>query len=615
MNRKLLAAATSIVAGALALGGCTPQAAPTTQAPGGGASGAPSTSSGEKVAFVAWNQAFESYNNNTQDQNATANANITYLANDTIGYYDKDLKLVQNPSFGKYEKLSDNPLKVKVTLADTATWSDGTPVTAADVLLQWAALSTNLNTYEATVGDDGSVSKPNEGDQVYFNASSPGYTLMKSYEVGDNGKSVTFTYEKPFVDWEILAAGPVGVAAHVVGKKALGETDNTKAAQAVLDAIKNKDNAKLAKISNFWNTGFKFMNMPTDKDLVVGSGPFIITDAKEQQYITLSKNPNYKGSHKPKVDKITVRFIADAQASVQALRNGEIMVTQPQATADILSQVQALGDNYTVQTGEGGTYEHVDMAMNNGGPFDPKAYGGDAAKAKAVRQAFLVSIPRQKIIDNLIKPLNPQAQIRNSYTTTPSASTYAAITAANGMQAAFGTGDPAKAKEILTKAGITTAPTVRFLHASTNTRRQQEFQLIKEAAEQAGFKVEDKSAEKWGSILPDTTKYDAALFGWQSTSTAVGESDANYRTKGQNNYYGYSNPEVDKLFDELQVTTEAAKQTELLGKIEKILVDDAFGTTIFQFPEITTNSNKIKNVSSIALSPNFFWNAWEWEIA
>ena len=612
MNRKLLAAATSIVAGALALGGCTPQAAPTTQAPGGSSA---SAATGEKVAVVAWNQAFESYNNNTQDQNATANANITYLANDSIAYYDTNLKLVQNPSFGKYEKISDSPLKVKITLAETATWSDGTPVTAADVLLQWAALSTNLNTYEATVGDDGSVSKPNEGDQVYFNASSKGYELMKSYEVGDNNKSVTFTYEKPFVDWEVLAATPVGVAAHVLGKKALGETDNTKSAQAVLDAIKNKDNAKLAKISNFWNTGYKFMNMPSDKDLVVSSGPFTITDAQEQQYITLTKNPNYKGEHKPKVDKITVRFIADAQASVQALRNGEVMVTQPQATADILSQVQALGSAYTVQTGEGGTYEHVDMAVTNGGPFDPKAYGGDAAKAKAVRLAFLTSIPRQKIIDNLIKPLNPQATIRNSYTTVPSASTYAAITAANGMQATFGNGDAAKAKDILAKAGVTTAPTVRLLYASTNTRRQQQFQLIKEAAEQAGFKVEDKSAEKWGSILPDTSKYDAALFGWQSTSVAVGESDANYRTKAQNNYYGYSNAEVDKLFDELLVTTEAAKQTEILGKIEKLLVDDAFGTTIFQFPEITTNSSKIKNVSSIALSPNFFWNAWQWEIA
>ncbi|HQD59734.1 MAG TPA: ABC transporter family substrate-binding protein [Propioniciclava tarda] len=607
MNRKLLAAATAVVAGALALGGCTPT--PTTS----GTTAAPAVKTGGEVN-VAWNQAFESYNNATQDQNATANANITYMANDSIGYYDKDLKVIQNPSFGKYEKLSDNPLKVKVTLADTATWSDGTPVTAADMILQWVALSGNRNTYEPTLDDNG-LAPANAGTQVYFNAASIGYKLITDMpEVGDNGKSATFTYSKPYVDWEISAMTPVGVPAHITAKKALSLTDNTAAAQAVIDAVKNKDAEKLGKIANFWNTGYKFMNMPTDKDIVVGSGPFTITDAKEKQYITLSKNPNYKGSHKANLDKITVRFIADAQASVQALQNGEVLVTQPQATADILKQVTALKD-VTVQTAAGGTYEHVDMAQNNGGPFDPKAYGGDANKAKLVRQAFLTSIPRQKIIDNLIKPLNPNATIRNSFTTVPSSPAYAAIAGANGMEAAYGGGDSAKAKTILASAGLATPPTVRFLYASTNTRRQQEFQLIKEAAEAAGFKVEDKSAEKWGSLLPDTTKYDATLFGWQSTSLAVGESDANYRTKGQNNYYGYSNPAVDKLFDELLGTTESAKQTEILGKIEKLLVDDAFGTTIFQFPEITTSSNKLKNVSATPLSPNFFWNAWEWQLA
>ena len=105
-------------------------------------------------------------------------------------------------------------------------------------------------------------------------------------EVGDNGKSATFTYSKPYVDWEISAMTPVGVPAHITAKKALSLTDNTAAAQAVIDAVKNKDAEKLGKIANFWNTGYKFMNMPTDKDIVVGSGPFTITDAKEKQYIT-----------------------------------------------------------------------------------------------------------------------------------------------------------------------------------------------------------------------------------------------------------------------------------------------------------------------------------------
>ena len=45
------------------------------------------------------------------------------------------------------------------------------------------------------------------------------------------------------------------------------------------------------------------------------------------------------------------------------------------------------------------SHEHVDLTVNNGGPFDPATYGGDEAKALAVRQAFLKTIPRQEIVD------------------------------------------------------------------------------------------------------------------------------------------------------------------------------------------------------------------------
>ena len=211
--------------------------------------------------------------------------------------------------------------------------------------------------------------------------------------------------------------------AHVVGKRALGISDPTQAAEAVQNAFKNKDNAALAKISNVWNTDYNFKTMPADKELVVGTGPYTISDLKEEQYVTLTKNPNYKGEHVPTIDTITVRFIPDAQASVQALQNGEVLVTQPQATADILKSMQAL-PNATVLNETGATYEHVDMAQNNNGPFDPAGLRRRREEGPLVRQAFLQTIPRQKIIDTIIKPLNPDAAIRNSFNVVPGAPNY-----------------------------------------------------------------------------------------------------------------------------------------------------------------------------------------------
>ena len=55
--------------------------------------------------------------------------------------------------------------------------------------------------------------------------------------------------------------------AHVTAKKALGIADPHEAKEALVKAIQDKDNASLVKISSFWNTGFDYTSMPSDKDL------------------------------------------------------------------------------------------------------------------------------------------------------------------------------------------------------------------------------------------------------------------------------------------------------------------------------------------------------------
>ena len=113
-----MGAAALLVAGSLVLSACSSPEKPGKGKDGEGGSGGGSVS-------VMWNQALFSLNNATSFGNAAANANIIYMMNDGFNYYDKDLKLVKNESFGKYEKVSDDPLKIKLTLADTAKWSDG----------------------------------------------------------------------------------------------------------------------------------------------------------------------------------------------------------------------------------------------------------------------------------------------------------------------------------------------------------------------------------------------------------------------------------------------------------------------------------------------------------
>ena len=173
----------------------------------------------------------------------------------------------------------------------------------------------------------------------------------------------------------------------------------------------------------------------------------------------------------------------------------------------------------------------------------PAAYGGDAEKALAVRQAFLHAVPRQDIVDRLIIPLNENAVVRNAQVAVPGEPFYDELVANNGSDE-YAETDVAMSQQILEEAGIdTTTPIpVRLLTDSENPRRQSEYELIRESVAQAGFDLVNASRPDWGSTLANTSVYDAALFGWQTTAIAVADSMANYVTDGNNNFYGYSNP-------------------------------------------------------------------------
>jgi peptide/nickel transport system substrate-binding protein len=594
----------AIAALSLALTGCTPNNS------GSGAAAADQ----DKEVKIMWNQPFFSLNGHTTTTSATANQNVTYFMSDSFKYYGDDLKLHDNTSFGTVEKISDNPMKVKYTIADTAKWSDGVPYTAADMILAWGARSGNFNTIDLgkATKDDGSIKKVGAND-VVFNANDQGLALIKKFpEVSEDGKTVTVEYSKPFADWDVnLTLQDSGNPAHIVAKKALGVDEPSEAAAALTDAFKKKDNAALNKVATFWNTGYSFTKLPEDKDLLVNTGPYQMTEYQEGQFLTLSRRDDYEGERKSDFKTVTFRYNEDPTAAVQALQNGEVDLINPQATADILKSVQGIdGTQVNVQNSD--TFEHIDLVMDNGGPFDPKTYGGDKAKALKVRQAFLSALPRQKIVDTIIKPLKDDATVRNSYTQVPGSDGYGKVTAANGMESTYGSTDVDKAKQLLADAGAS-KPKVRILYAKGNARREQIFQLIKESAESAGFQVIDGADAKWSENMDDTSKYDAVFYGWGNEHLGVSQTDQKYRSNGQQMTSGYKNTTVDGLYDKLLTETDPAKQIEMQGQIEKNMVDDAFGLPIFQFPEIVANKDSLQGVSSIPVAPNAFWNFWTWK--
>lgn len=560
-----------------------------------------------------------SWNNETTHGNSIYNTSPVYLTQAQSYYYDSKLTVVNNDSFIKCTVLSKSPLTVQYVVNKAAKWSDGVPVTADDLFLQWVARSGKYSTGTLKTDADGNITG---ATGVAFDTSDPGAALITQIpKISADRSTLTAVFSKPFVDYQIDPFGPAFIPAHVVGQKALGITDPAMAAEAIYTAAAKTDNASLARIANFWNTGFDFTQLPTDKSLYLSSGAYLLTAFKKDQYMTFTANPDYTWGPKPTVKTITYEFLPDATAAVQAVQNQEVAIIEPaHPTTDLTKGLGALSAQGIKSINSvSGSWEHVDLVFNNGGPFDPKTYGGDATKAQDVRLAFLKTIPRQEIVDRLIKPIDPTAKIRNSFTWGPAAPEYAATAAQNGMSA-YDKVDIAGAKALLAKAGVTN-PKVRFLYSATNPVRAQEYQLISASAKLAGITVVDGKDPKWSSNLPNIKQYDASLFGWIFTNLGISQQPPNFLglvggQYGANNYGQYNNADVNKWMTQLNVTTDAATQNKLLQQTDKQLVTDGFGTILYQTPDIVGyDTTKVTNVSTIPVSPGVFWNFWEWKLA
>ncbi|QKJ25039.1 ABC transporter family substrate-binding protein [Aquiluna borgnonia] len=548
---------------------------------------------------VAWNDIASDFNTSSAAGNNVSNSIPAYLSGSGFNYYDNSPALVKNTEFGTYELVSEDPMTVTYTINDAVVWSDGTPIDGADMLLSWAAMF--------------GYGKDAEGNYLFQHAA-PREDLASKLPTVD-GKTLSFEYDIPYVDWELQFG--IGVSAHGTVMMAYPEiTDPAEAKAKLIEAIQGNDLEWLKAVADVWNTGYQHTDTPENPLVTLSSGPYMVEELVADQYITMVQNPLYTWGPKPKYERITIREIADSTAAIQAVENGEVQIASGQPTADVLALVQAL-TNASYETGDEAAYEHIDLTTNNGGPFDPASYGGDAEKARKVRQAFLLSIPREQILENLIKPLNANASLRNSILLIPGSPNYEAMVAESGVADYLGTDaeNLEKAKALLAEAGVSGTIDVEFWYPEGNVRRGQQFELIAANAALAGFNLIDESEPDWMFTDPSvnpTNPHDAVIFAWAATSLAVTGNDQQYGTGKPSNFSGYSNAKVDALLEELNSTLDPARQFEIQLAVEQEMWKDAYSITIFQFPGLAWWETAVDGVSLNPLVPYYFWNFWDW---
>jgi len=582
--------------------------------------------------------AMTSLNSATPDTNLVTNTDIGYLASAGFWYYDDGPNLVRNTKFGNFSIVKNQPgdFEVAYSVNHGLVWSDGTPITGADLLLSHI-LSSGAYSAKAGLGDPAS-------DTPAFNSvgyGGPYDSHVQGVTLSNDGYTVTVKYDSFQPDWQIMGPGPSPVHAlelMVDGKTGLQSASANAAAKAQFVADFNAGlkgpNARLKKMGDIWSNYYNIQDVTakTNPLLLVSNGGYIVQSAVKNTSVTMVRNPKYNDgpaiSKLNPISKFIFTFVTDGAPAAQALGNNEIDVYDGQPDTATFQQLKALG-NIKLSLDTTMTYEHVDLRTGVSSVSTNKSdsysgpFAGNGQKAQDLREAFLLALPRQAIVNKMVAqaydPSNQSdATVLNSNFMLPAQSGYGTVTGANGSDeftAGTQADRTAKALKLVQKwypnaAAGSNSVSINMLFKN-NARRIGENLLIGAEEAKAGFKVSNVGNAKWSSLLDDPS-YDVAMFAWAPSSVSQTGTNPNYQSDGTNNHYGWNDPALDKVLHSLEAPLTKSQVIAKYAAADKLVMGNFWTLPLYQWPQVSAYNKQLKNIKASPLIPNLVWNYWQW---
>lgn len=398
-----------------------------------------------------------------------------------------------------------------VHIDDAATWSDGTPVTADDVVYTALRLASPVIGNTAMMyyvfegaGDDGFVEEGAE-------------SIDGIQKVDDKTVQFTTKEEMPITTFEnSYARYLLTLPKHVIEQYSEEELSTA-----------------------------DWFNHP---DVV--SGPFIVTDFDVDHYISYEANKDYwKGA--PKIDKLNIKIV-DGSQLYAGLQSGEIDITQ-QTMSDIPQEdyesVEAL-DNVDVVYGSPVTNQSVFIQTKN-------------VPDVKVRQAMLYAIDRQQILEEL---LNGHGEIVDGFLSSASPFYDDSLTPVSY--------DPEKAKTLLEEAGWDGSQTIRFYVNSGDSTFVNAASIIAAEWAAVGIKAEIQTVD-FATLMSVAGTEDYDVLAVQYTYAPVDPyPDVAWLLGGEGSWTGYSDDTLNDALTKSQLTSDPEETKELFSVVDKKVQED-----------------------------------------
>ncbi len=302
-----------------------------------------------------------------------------------------------------------------------------------------------------------------------------------------------------------------------------------------------------------------------------GTGPYKVVRYAKDNQLVLEAWDGYWGPQKPHIKTLTYRIIPDDNTRLSEFLAGSIDVL----TLNV-SQASAAKGNPNV------TVVDIGVPTVSGLRLDAKKGPTDN---QGVRQAIAHAIDMKTIIDTILGGFAKQVGI---------------------WQSPFSFGnedvppypyDPAKARELLAKAGLPGPVKLTYDVIGSDTQAKEIANTVKTMLDAVGFAVElrareqatffdDYRAGKLGNIVP---------FGWGGWTLDYDNTYYSMHYTGQSYNPSYSNQQVDKLLDQERGTLDQAKRLDVAKQINKLLRDDAIDVAMYQNTYIWGVSKRVQN--------------------
>lgn len=313
----------------------------------------------------------------------------------------------------------------------------------------------------------------------------------------------------------------------------------------------------------------------------VGTGAFTFETWKQDQRVTLKRNPNYwrkdaNGKQLPYLDGFEIVIIPDSTVAWEEFKKDNINFMRDVPERRVEEARKLLGDNFLYAPQPGIYYFGFNMRRE---PFKGN---------KSLRQAMNYAIDRKRmnelVMENLFMPatgvMPPSMPGFNKNL--------------KGYEY-----NPEKAKQLLKEAGYPNG-----LEITMQVNQSSRNKAVAEAAQaqlaELGIKMNIQIVD-WGLHLDmlDRGECDMYRMGWvvdyldPDNFLYVNLSSRNPGIKG--NYSFYENAEVDKLLDEARVITDQKKRIEMYQKAEQIIVDDAPWMFLLYYGNWVATQKYVKN--------------------